>query len=209
MSSKGDGWFRDCLNEHLLRKKNGDYDRTSYDLYMDKIRKRQAEYERNKVNKAKKLNFKVKKIKPIKNKIHWLNSQFYGSMIVFLQIFPSAETEGMVWWIFIVTVIATMLVALFKSAIGSFIQQFIVKKDETKKEVRKFSMIFFVFLVGVILVFASIPIGVFLNKDSSEISIVGVFVILISILIAGLNYRKGAKRTVDRIKRRKTDEENR
>lgn len=123
-----------------------------------------------------------------------------------LQVFPSAEAEGMVWWIIIVTVFVTVILAVLRSVISSVVGFFIVKKDETRDEVRKASMIFFVFLVGVILVFTSSTVGIFLNKDSSEIATVGVFVILISILIAGMNYRKGAKRTVDRIKRKKTDE---
>lgn len=122
-----------------------------------------------------------------------------------LQIFPSAEAEGMVWWIIIVTVLVTVIIAVLRNIISSIVSSLVVKKDETRDEVRKASMIFFVFLVGAILVFASGTVGVFLNKSASEIATVGVFVILISILIAGLNYRKGAKRTVDRIKRKKID----
>lgn len=118
-----------------------------------------------------------------------------------LQIVPT-EIEGMFWWIIIVTVLATVAIAILRSLVGSVVDFFLVKKSTARKEIRTFSMIFFVFLVGFILIFFQDPIGSFVTRESSEIAFAGLWVIIVSILIAGLTYRKGAKKAIDRVKRK-------
>lgn len=107
----------------------------------------------------------------------------------------------MFWWIIVVTVLATMGIAILRSIVGAIVGYFLVRKDETKAEVRKFSMIFFVFLVGLVLLLAQNQIGSFMNRGAEEVAFAGLWVILFSILILGLTYRKGTQRAIGKIRR--------
>lgn len=119
-----------------------------------------------------------------------------------LQWFPANEGEGMILWIIIVTVLATIGIALLRSFVGSIVGYFLVKKGETQEEVRRFSMIFFVFIIGGLLLFFQDSIALFLNRPSDEIAFAGLIVIIGALFITGFMYRKGTQRAIGKIRDR-------
>ncbi len=119
-----------------------------------------------------------------------------------LQLLPANEGEGMILWIIIVTVLATMGIAILRSFVGSIVGFFILRKGEAQDEVRRFSMVSFVYVIGIILLIFQESIALFLKRPTDEIAFAGLIVIIGAIFITGFVYRKGAERVVDKIRDR-------
>lgn len=123
-----------------------------------------------------------------------------------LQFLPSGSAEeGMAVWVIVVTVLATIGIAVLRSIVGAIVEFFLVKKDESseraKEEVRRFSMVFFFVFVGVLLIIFQDSVALFINKPSQDVAFAGFLTLIFSILIAGLTYRTTAKKVVDRVRR--------
>lgn len=114
-------------------------------------------------------------------------------------------SEGGVWWIIFVTIIVTVALVILKSVISGIIEFFMVKKKENeeqvKKEVRNISTIMFIALAGLVLIFARVPIAHFLQRPVDEILIAGFMIIVFSILIGGLIYRRQIPRVRKKLSR--------
>ncbi len=119
-----------------------------------------------------------------------------------LQLLPANEGEGMVLWIIIVTVLATMGIAILRTVVGSIVGYFLVRKGETQDEVRRFSTISFVYIIGLLLIFFQDSIALFLKRPSDEIAFAGLIVIIGAMFITGFMYRKGTQRIVGKIRDR-------
>ena len=123
-----------------------------------------------------------------------------------LQLLTSAnEGEGMVWWIIIVTVLATIALAIIKSVFSKIVLFFSVKKEEseerTKETIRKTSIIAFVGIVGVILIFFQDSLGLFLHRPAGEVAFAGLMIILFTFLVTGLIFRNATHKIFGKVKR--------
>jgi hypothetical protein len=118
-----------------------------------------------------------------------------------LQLAQGNSDEGMFIWIIVITVLATIGIAILRSIVGSVVEYFLIKKDENKenakKEVRRFSMVAFIFIIGILLLIFQDSLALFINRPVEEVSFAGFLTIIFAILIAGLTYRN----TLGRIKR--------
>jgi len=122
---------------------------------------------------------------------------------MFLQVMPNSD-EGFFIWIVIITVVSTMAIVAIKYVIGSIVEYFLVRKDESKErageEVRRFSMVFFIFIVGVLLLIFQDSLALFINRPAEEVEFAGFLTIIISIFITGLAYRNTTRRVVGKIR---------
>lgn len=127
--------------------------------------------------------------------------------MILQNIFPNVETEGLVFWVIVITVLTAVLMAIIKTIVSAVVNFFMVKKADTQREVRKLSMIFFIFLTGALLMLWSVSIASFLGRDSEEIGFSGFMIVILSILVFGLAYRKSAERLSQKIRRKQVASE--
>ena len=122
---------------------------------------------------------------------------------MFLQVLPQ-ETEGMVLWIVVITMLATIGIAILRSVTSSVINFFVTKKTENEEEVReearKISVIFFVALAGIIMIFFKDPLSNYIQRPSSEMVFAGIMIIIFAVLVGGLTYRSQAEKGINRVK---------
>jgi len=127
---------------------------------------------------------------------------------MFLQnLFPNVETEGLVFWVIVITVLTAVLMAIIKTIVSAIVNFFMVKRADAQSEVRKLSMIFFIFLTGALLMIWSVSIASFLGRDSEEIGFSGFMIVILAILVFGLTYRKSAERLSQKIRRKQVASE--
>lgn len=125
------------------------------------------------------------------------------SRVMILQsLFPNVETEGLVFWVIVITVMTAVLMAIIKTIVSSIVNFLMVKKEDTQREVRKISMISFIFVTGFLLVIWNNSIASFLNREAGEISFAGFMIIILSLLVFGLTYRRTAERLSQKIRRK-------
>lgn len=122
---------------------------------------------------------------------------------MFLQVLPQ-ETEGMVLWIVVITMLATIGIAILRSLTSSVINFFVTKKTENEEEVReearKISVIFFVALAGLIMIFFKDPLSNYIQRPSGEMVFAGIMIIIFAVLVGGLTYRSQAEKGINRVK---------
>jgi Na+/pantothenate symporter len=122
---------------------------------------------------------------------------------VFLQVLPQ-ETEGMVLWVIIVAILATIGLAILKSVVASVISFFVLKKvnneENVKAEARKISVIFFIALAGLLMIFFKNPLSDYIQKPSDDMVFAGLMIIIFAVLVGGLTYRSQAEKGIDRVR---------
>ena len=123
--------------------------------------------------------------------------------MVFLQILPE-ETEGMVLWILVVTILATVGLAILRSIFSSIVSFFVTKKTESeenvREEARKVSVIFFIALAGFLMIFFLTQLSGYINRPSTDMVFAGIMIIIFAVLIGGLTYRSQAEKGINRVK---------
>lgn len=116
---------------------------------------------------------------------------------MFLQVLPT-ETEGMVLWIVVITILATIGLAIVRSVTSSVINFFVTKRtenaEEVREEARKISVIFFIALAGLILIFFQDSLSSYIKRPSSELVFAGIMIIIFAVLVGGLTYRSQAEK---------------
>lgn len=121
--------------------------------------------------------------------------------------FDPSTIEGSVWFIIAISVLAAIGVAILKFLIGSFVEFFIVKKreneDQVKHEVSKASILIFIIITALILIWQKDSISLFLNRPDEELLFVGFMLLLLVVLIAGVIYREPSKKVRARFSRNK------
>lgn len=123
--------------------------------------------------------------------------------MVFLQILPE-ETEGMVLWILVVTILATVGLAILRSVFSSIVSFFVTKKTESeenvREEARKVSVIFFIALAGFLMIFFQTQLSSYIHRPSSDMVFAGLMIIIFAVLVGGLTYRSQAEKGINRVK---------
>lgn len=122
---------------------------------------------------------------------------------MFLQVLP-AETEGMVIWVILIAILATIGLAILKSITSSIINFFVMKKtnneEAVREEARKLSIIFFIGLAGFVMILAKEPLSSYINRPPSDLVFAGLLIIIFAVLIGGLTYRSQAEKGIIRAK---------
>ncbi len=122
---------------------------------------------------------------------------------MFMQILP-ADTEGIVLWILVVTILATIGLSLLRSFISAIVSFFILKKSQNeeavREETRKFSIVLFIMIAGLIMIFAKESLATYINRPADELAFAGGLIILFSILVGGLTYRTQTEKAVNKVK---------
>lgn len=119
--------------------------------------------------------------------------------------FDPSTVEGSVWFIIVISIIAAIGISIIKILITKAVETFVIKKreneDEIKQEVSKASVLIFVILSALILIWQKDNISHFLNRPSEELLFVGFMLLLLVILIAGVIYREPSKNFRSRFSR--------
>lgn len=122
---------------------------------------------------------------------------------MFLQVLP-AETEGMVIWILLITILVTIGLAILRSVTSSVINFFVTKKtnneENVREEARKVSVIFFIALAGFLLIFFQTQLSSYIQRPSSEMVFAGLMIIIFAVLVGGLTYRSQAEKGMNRVR---------
>lgn len=122
---------------------------------------------------------------------------------MFLQVLPE-ETEGMVLWIVVITILATIGLAIVRSVTSSVINFFVTKRTENeenvKEEARKISVIFFIALAGFIMIFFQDSLSSYIKRPSNELVFAGIMIIIFAVLVGGLTYRSHAEKGITKFK---------
>lgn len=115
--------------------------------------------------------------------------------------------EGSVWFIIIITVLATIGITIIKVIVSKFVEFFMIKKreneDEIRTEISKFSTILFVLLAGFLLFWQRDKIASFLDRSSNEVLFVSFMLFVLVIFAVGVIYREPSKDLRRKISRKK------
>lgn len=113
---------------------------------------------------------------------------------------------GTILFIMVVTIITAVGVSLIKVVITKVVAVSVEKKvehdEKIQKHARKSSVIIFIVLAALILIFGGDHIGAAFSRPSMEVIFAGLLILIFSLLVTGVIYRKPSEQLYNRVRGR-------